>query len=269
MTQTTLVNPGSNLAVEKITLKGFLYKIKRNIRRKSLRLVLYCLRADGINMINDCLSPYRKPKFHCPVCGNDSTHFHHLYNSSGFSWDSCCTHCSSRFRHRALLYLYQDLLAAHPFRKVLHFAPEPIFYSLFKNKTESYLTTDYFLKDVDFPNEDIQKLSFQDESFDLILCNHVIEHVPNDDAAFSELSRITSKGGRCVITVPGDYTREKTVVYKNLTHNGHFRDYGQDVAEKLKKYFGQVEIIDLYRFNSRQKLSIGHPHVEWCFICTP
>ena len=65
---------------------------------------------------------------------------------------------------------------------VLHFAPEPVLKNILKaNKGICYKSADKFLTDVDFPGEDVQQLSFKSQQFDLIICNHVLEHVPNDE----------------------------------------------------------------------------------------
>ena len=74
--------------------------------------------------------------------------------------------------------------------KVLHFAPEQAFYKLFRNlKNIEYTTTDLFspLADV---KADICNLPFEDNSYDIIFCNHVLEHIPDDTKAMQELYRV-------------------------------------------------------------------------------
>jgi ubiquinone/menaquinone biosynthesis C-methylase UbiE len=77
---------------------------------------------------------------------------------------------------------------------------------------------------VDF-KEDIQNLSFPNAQYDLILCNHVIEHVPKDEMALKEISRILKPNGKAIITIPGNYQRDNTIYFNHLRFNGHYRDY--------------------------------------------
>ncbi len=97
----------------------------------------------------------------------------------------------------------------------MFFEPEKILLNTVGKELDKIVvrTTDFYSSDVNFPNEDIQNLSFSDDSYDYILCNHVIEHVPNDELAFRELSRILKPRGKAIITIPGDYHLNDTVVF--------------------------------------------------------
>jgi hypothetical protein len=207
----------------------------------------------------------KKGKYYCPLCGNHCGSFVHISNSFRYSFNSICPYCSSRSRHRGLFVFYQNeigrLTAAS---KVLHFAPEPVFFPIFRNKLFQYQTTDYFLEDVDLPKQDVQNMSLPDESYDLVLSNHVIEHVPDDEKALSEMSRITKKGGKVIITVPGNFKRTQTVYFDHLNNNGHYRDYGTDFADKMKKVFSKVECFDLNKLDKSGELAI--PENELAFI---
>ena len=148
-------------------------------------------------------------------------------------------------RHR-LLWLYlnreTDFFTAH--HKVLHFAPEQAFYKRFRVlKNLDYTTTDLNspLADV---KADICQLPFQEDSFDVILCNHVLEHIPDDHKAMSELYRVMKKGGWGIFQIPQDLKRETTFEDDRITDRkkraeifgqyDHVRIYGQDYFEKLK-----------------------------------
>jgi ubiquinone/menaquinone biosynthesis C-methylase UbiE len=151
---------------------------------------------------------------------------------------------------------------------VLHFAPEPVFYPLFKNKPLiSYKTADLFLKDVDY-REDIQQMNFESSKFDLILCNHVIEHVKDDSKALQEISRILKPSGKAIITIPGDFQRAKTVYFNHLRFNGHYRDYGADVVGKMRQSFSKVESIDMHKFDSASDdVRYGIRQHDMAFVC--
>ncbi len=138
--------------------------------------------------------------------------------------------------------------------KVLHIAPEQAFLTLFRNqKNLDYTTSDLYspLADV---KADITNLPFPDESFDVIFCNHVLEHIPNDQQAMMELYRVMKKGGWGIFQIPQDLNRATTYEDFSITdpkdrakHFGqydHVRVYGRDYFDKLSAVGFQVEIID-------------------------
>lgn len=148
-------------------------------------------------------------------------------------------------RHR-LLWLYlkneTDFFINH--KKVLHFAPEQAFYKLFrKQKNLDYTTTDLNspLADV---KADICNLPFKDNEFDVILCNHVLEHIPDDTKAMQELYRVLKKGGMAILQIPQDVSRGKTFEDNSITDRkerakifgqyDHVRIYGRDYFDKLR-----------------------------------
>ena len=123
---------------------------------------------------------------------------------------------------------------------------------------------EYNMTDVDFPNEDVQALNFESNSFDIIFINHVLEHVRNDNQALKEISRILKNNGYVIITIPGNWKRMKTKVFVPPTSNGHFRDYGIDVLEKLQNHFNLVKKINLFKFHG-EKHAIKK--LETAFVC--
>ena len=243
---TTQINPGSLTPYKFRNTKGILFSFRNKIQRRQWKAAWRFLVTEISNQRRKD-SILEGSKYHCPVCDNDLGGFVHLSNSLRYSWNSACPHCSSRSRHRGLYFLYkQDL---KPGMQVMHFAPEPVFYDLFTSLNVDYKTTDYFLEDVDFPGEDIQNLSFDEDQYEVVLCNHVIEHVPDDEAAIMEMNRILKPGGKAIITIPGDFQRGNTLYFDHLDFNGHYRDYGMDFRQKLTKYFDNVEVIDLHKFD--------------------
>ena len=128
--------------------------------------------------------------------------------------------------------------------KVLHFAPEQAFYKLFRNqKNIQYTTTDLFspLADV---KADICNLPFEDNSYDIIFCNHVLEHIPDDTKAMQELFRVLKPGGMAILQIPQDLKREATFADDSITDQkeraaifgqyDHVRIYGRDYFDKLR-----------------------------------
>ena len=159
-------------------------------------------------------------------------------------------------RHRLLwLYLkdHTDFFTSR--HKVLHFAPEQAFYKRFRKlKNLDYTTTDLEspLADV---KADICNLPFEDNSFDFILCNHVLEHIPDDTQAMKELFRVLQPGGTAILQIPQDLEREITFQDDSITdpkergkifgQYDHVRVYGRDYFEKLRRIGFEVEEVDL------------------------
>ena len=158
-------------------------------------------------------------------------------------------------RHRLLwLYLKNETNFFDAPQKVLHFAPEQAFYKRFRNlKNLNYTTTDLLspLADV---KADICDLPFEDNMYDVILCNHVLEHIPNDTKAMHELYRVLKPGGMAVLQIPQDLSREKTFEDDSITdpteraeifgQYDHVRVYGRDYFEKLRSIGFRVEEVD-------------------------
>jgi predicted SAM-dependent methyltransferase len=128
--------------------------------------------------------------------------------------------------------------------KVLHFAPEQAFYQLFRNqKNLDYTTTDLLspLADV---KADICNLPFEDNTYDVILCNHVLEHIPDDTKAMQELFRVIKPGGMGIFQIPQDLNRAETFSDDTITDQkerskifgqyDHVRIYGRDYFDKLR-----------------------------------
>ncbi|MEI6866425.1 class I SAM-dependent methyltransferase, partial [Flavicella sp.] len=147
-------------------------------------------------------------------------------------------------RHRLLwLYLQSTDFFINP-KKVLHVAPEQCFYKLFKKqKNLDYLTTDLYSPLADI-KADICNLPFKDNSYDVIFCNHVLEHIKNDKKAMQELYRILKPGGIGIFQIPQELDRDTTYEDLSITspeerkkHFGqydHVRVYGKDYFDKLK-----------------------------------
>ncbi len=150
-------------------------------------------------------------------------------------------------RHR-LLWLYlqneTDFFTAVEKKKVLHFAPEQAFYKLFRNqKNIDYTTTDLLspLADV---KADICHLPFNDNEYDVILCNHVLEHIPDDTKAIQELYRVLKPGGMAILQIPQDLSRATTFSDDAIVNQkeraaifgqyDHVRIYGRDYFDKLR-----------------------------------
>ena len=182
----------------------------------------------------------------CPCCGWEGPAFVSLSNWRAVQHNSRCPHCDSRSRHRGLTILLPKLLAGMPDGPALVFAPEAALLDLVRRHARAGVeTTDYLMEDVDFPGEDIQALTFADNRYAALMCNHVLEHIPDDRAALAECARVLMPGGVAIFTIPGDYDKQATRYLEKPDLNGHLRHYGLDVLDKMRAAFGQAVAVDM------------------------
>ncbi len=194
-------------------------------------------------------------KMRCPVCGK---HFRRFmpYGYGEAKENRLCPGCLSLERHRLLwLFLKQktDFFSA-PLR-VLHFAPEQPFLKRFK----ALKNLEYITADLDSPiadkKLDVTAMDLPDNSFDVILCNHVLEHVNDIDKAFSEILRVLKPGGWAILMVPinpdGDTLDDPSVTDSKERERlfgqyDHVRYFGRDYAKILENAGFEVNADRLY-----------------------
>ncbi|WZL90722.1 methyltransferase domain-containing protein [Salinimicrobium sp. 3283s] len=159
-------------------------------------------------------------------------------------------------RHRLLwLYLKDHTTFFTAPHKVLHFAPEQAFYKRFRKLNNLHYTTTDLNSPLADVKADICDLPFEGNSFDFILCNHVLEHIPDDTKAMQEIYRILTPGGTAILQIPQDLNREKTFEDDSITDPAerakifgqydHVRVYGRDYFDKLREVGFRVEEVDL------------------------
>ncbi|HZW78341.1 MAG TPA: methyltransferase domain-containing protein [Flavobacteriaceae bacterium] len=158
-------------------------------------------------------------------------------------------------RHRLLwLYLTKETNLFREKIKVLHFAPEQAFYKRFRKiKNWDYTTTDLNSPIADV-KADICNLPFSDNEFDLIICNHVLEHIPDDTKAMQEIYRVLKSGGTAILQVPYEKNRKTTFEDNSITdpqerrkifgQYDHVRVYGMDYFDKLQTIGFKVFPVD-------------------------
>jgi len=193
--------------------------------------------------------------------------------------NALCPKCLSLERHR-LIWLYLNRktdLFSHPY-KVLQIAPEQVFYKLLKKqKNLNYITTDLEspLADVKM---NIEAMTFSDNEFDIVFCNHVMEHIEDDKKALTEIYRVLKKNGWAILQTLVDTSREVTYEDPSITspldrereflQKDHLRIYGRDYAQRIMNAGFVVEEcdfnseltpleIDRYRLPSSETIYIG------------
>lgn len=187
-------------------------------------------------------------------------------------WDARCLNCGSRERHR-LLHLWiteggGDKLAG---KRILHFAPEKAFMRRMRGNT-LYETADLMQPGVTH-KVDITDTKLPADTYDVVLANHVLEHIQDDRAAMRELFRLLKPGGFALLTVPINATRHAT--YENpaitaeperrahFSAHDHLRYYGLDFADRLAEAGFHVET---FRVSPEDEVEYALLRDEWITI---
>ncbi len=177
---------------------------------------------------------YKGDKYFCPVCENSFNQF--LSGPDESRKNSKCPGCGSLERQRLLwLYLKNIIQIEKQNIRLLNIAPDYAIQSRLKKlKNINYISID-LESDLAMQKQDLTKLSFADNSFDAILCYHVLEHVEDDNKAMKELFRVLKPGGWAILQTPIEKNREKT-----------FEDFSITSPEDRKKVFGQSDHVRIY-----------------------
>ena len=185
---------------------------------------------------------YRGNNVKCPVCNHQFRKF--LPYGRTPRENALCPNCLALERHRLLwLFLQErtDFFSAS--LKVLHIAPELCFIDRFN----ALNNLEYVTGDLESPlakiKMDIHQIPFDENYFDVIFCNHVMEHVDDDIKAMNEIKRVLKRGGWAIIQSPIDYSMENTYEDPSIKtprerekaygQNDHLRTYGKDYGKRL------------------------------------
>jgi predicted SAM-dependent methyltransferase len=173
----------------------------------------------------------------------------------GLRDNAMCPVCESVDRERLLLIYLQDRtsLFTKP-TKLLHFAPEPqLRATISRHSNVEYVTADLNRPDVT-AKVDVANMQFADNSFDAIICNHVLEHIPDDRRAMSELLRVLKPRGWAVLQVPisevlpATYEDPSILTEKEreqaFGQYDHVRIYAKDYVDRLESVGFVVEQFD-------------------------
>lgn len=215
----------------------------RYIPRKYLQYIShYFLRVISLFM--------RGNNVECPICEISYRKFL-PYGRLNPRPNALCPDSLSLERHRLMwLYLRDRTDFFTKPQKLLHIAPELCFIKRFK----AMENIDYTTADLESPLADIKmdvhEIPFSDNTFDVVFCNHVMEHVDDDIKAMSEIHRVLKPGGWAIIQSPQDYSRAETLEDPTITdpkerervywQNDHVRLFGLDYGKRLEKAGFQV-----------------------------
>ena len=188
-------------------------------------------------------------------------------------YDSCPV-CKSSYRTRLVKAYLDEYIDLKIDISLLHIAPEEQLSYLFQRKQNIQYTCGDILPEryhhfAPSIKIDITDIPFPDNSFDLILCNHVLEHIPDDRKAMKQLLRVLKPQGKAILQVPVSLKLEKTYEdwsinsenerLKKFGQKDHVRIYGTDYVQRLSETGFKVETIetnDLSHIRNFNKLEL-------------
>lgn len=253
--------------------------VANNLKNWGIKNVLYFNRQEF--WLSDIGVQNHRPEGEkeCPVCGNKLGVY--LPYGEHMRYNADCPKCSSKERHRAYwLYWRKSNIFSGKKINLLHFAPERAFYDKISDMRE----IDYYPVDIDIKKYgvrekvDITNIPYENDTFDIIICNHVLEHVSDDMKALSELYRVLKGNGMAFINAPifdnYDVTLEKTeyntpeLRLKHYGQSDHVRGYGRDYCDRLSQVgflVDEIHISDLYTKEELRKYGLqGNEMIHEC-----
>lgn len=192
----------------------------------------------------------------CPFCHWEGWRF----LTAGDRWEAnrLCPRCGSLERYRMVALVLDRLLESRRDVHLLEIAPKPSIPLLCKRRGWSYVSSD-----LDSPyaqvHADLRAMPMPDASYDAIVCLHVMEHIPDDRAAYAEIARLIKPDGFALIGVPlgGALTQEGAPKHEWTQRYGqhdHVRLYGMDIVDRMQSCGLAVETIDSLTYFSRAEL---------------
>ena len=210
----------------------------------------------------------------CPCCGGRFRRWVVLPEYAETERE--CYGCGAYARHRLLwLYLTRETGLGDAPLRLLHVAPSDPMYAA---RLRELPGVDYVSADLDDPTAmerwDVTAIPHPDESFDAILCSHVLEHVRDDRRAMAELHRVLRAGGWAVIQSPVDWSRDATYEDEAADPEAvfgqadHVRFYGRDYDDRLRAAGFEVTVEPyVERFSAEERERHGLDPVEPVHLC--
>ena len=221
---------------------------------------------------------YKGDKVFCPICKQKFRKF--FPYGRKVRQNALCPNCLSLERHR-LLYLFLER-KTNIFKKdikLLHIAPEQCLIKIFSNsKNINYISGDLFSPLAKI-KMDIHNIPFANNSFDVILCNHVLEHVHDDKKAIKEINRVMKIDGFAILQVPFYYPipkntiEDKSIISKKerekiYGQSDHLRKYGEDYNKRILSQGLKVKKSNfIHSFSKKEKKYYGLQEKEVIYYC--
>lgn len=188
---------------------------------------------------------YKGDKVECPVCEKKFSKFLSYGSNVAHRDNVLCPYDLTLERHRAMwLYLKNKSdFFTKPNLKVMHIAPEQCFHGLFKKQKNLDYTTGDLMSPIADLHFDLHDIPLEDNQYEVIFCNHVMEHVKDDLQCMKELYRIMKPGGWGIMQVPIDASRSET-----------YEDWSITTPEEREKHFWQYDHVRLFGTNYPDRL---------------
>jgi SAM-dependent methyltransferase len=256
------------------------------------------IRTVSDRVLSKFFPDYLGENFICPICQTELSHFlplplyflkelnknqhiHSIFQNETLNIeDYACPKCYSSDRERLYALYFKKSVQENQQYKVLDFAPAPSLRKFIKSFPNiEYRSADLLMDNVDDKVDISDMKIYPDEKFDIFVCSHVLEHVPDDRKAMSELNRILSPNGWGIAMVPICLGLDEIYEDPNITDEGlrwkyfgqndHLRMYSkQGFIERLENvgflvnqfgidYFGE-EVFSLNGIHPRSVLYIVH-----------
>ncbi len=200
----------------------------------------------------------------CNVCGWEGWAF----ADDHWHRNSVCPECGSQVRHRLLAALLNGWApgfseaALLQGKEILHFAPERQLRDRVRKAAARHVTADFDRGDCDLRLDMSAMPGVPDAGFDVVIACDVLEHVPDDAAAFREIRRVLRPGGLAILTVPQMDPPAKTDEDATVTderererrfgQKDHVRMYGDDFSQRLEAAGFTVKVITAEDFSPAQ-----------------
>lgn len=246
------------------------------IEHKSEQILIDNNISSLISSAYDILLSY-KDNYTCPYCEERFASFvpwSDIYDFPQHTFEmfnkstAICPHCEAIDRERLYrIYFERETEALSGLYSILHIAPERNLRQFIAKHipNEKYICGDLYPTDPSILKMDATQLPFESNSFDVVICSHVLEHIPDDKAAMKEFYRVLRPGGWGIMQVPiavdlletyEDWTiktpEERKVAFGQIDH---VRIYGQDYVDRLQKVGFKVE-----KFNLAKKYGLSEAH---------
>jgi len=248
---------------------------------------------------------YAGSRYECPLCGHEFRKMlpggfdipvleEKQIIGGGYRENDICPYCLSTDRDRLIyLYLKNETDFFDHVQTVLHIAPEPALYRILrKSPLLDYFPATKYAEGFYYGNKtqaaDLLDLPFEGATFDWVICNHVLEHIPNDHLAIQEIFRVLKPQGQAILQVPYSPILNTTFEDPSIISEAdrkkyfgqfdHVRIYGNDYSNRLeengfqlqtieqKEGFKKVKDIEKYALNPREKIflcqkPLSSPHL--------
>ena len=206
----------------------------------------------------------------CEICNWQGTQF----------FEGHCPKCNSLPRTRLIPYALRYFNLIKPELKVLHIAPNIHEYNFIRqNFPEMTIYDRLNIRDVEYINivQDLTQTNIESETYDLAICWHVLEHIPQDKEAIKEVFRLLKPNGNFLVSVPiypigSKITYEdKLIEYKDFEkvhgHDDHCRSCGLDYFERFEAVGFRTDtlLVNSLDENKLNLFGLRKDHVVWCF----